>query len=223
MKVLIPTCSFAIVVFLLLATTGCEPNPTESSEKNIRPNPDTSVVVYKPNIYLYPKTESSLLVELLFPLGGSIIQSVPSYLNGWRIEVEPSGKIDHQYDFLFYECQTPNAYQYNSGWVVSRDTLSSFFSANLLDAGFRGREIADFTEYWIPRLTDHPYYIIYPQFADDIGKVIQLKLSESPDNMLRVFYVIKGSEDNRAKLITPAIPKFVRDGFVVAEWGVVLK
>lgn len=221
MKNLISICFLAIIIFFLLGPTGCKNSPTESSDQS---KPDTSrVVVYKPNIYLYPKTKSTLSVELLFPLGGNIIQSVPSYLNGWRIEVEPSGRIDQQYDFLFYESQIPNAYQYNSGWVVSRDTLSSFFSANLLRTGFREREIIDFTEYWIPRLTDRPFYIIYPQFADDIGKVIQLNISEPPDNMLRLFYVIKGSESNGTELITPSIPKFVRNGFVVAEWGVVLK
>jgi internalin A len=144
-------------------------------------------------------------------------------LNGWCVEVEPSGKINQRYDFLFYESETPNAYQYNSGWVVSRDTLSSFFSTNLLNTGFREREISDFTEYWIPRLTDHPFYIIYPQFADDIGKVIQLNISESPNNVQRLFYVIQGSENGGVKLIAPTIPKFVRSGFVVVEWGVVLK
>jgi hypothetical protein len=221
MKNLISIFILAVLIIFLLVSAGCEKSPTESSDKS---KPDTSmVVVYKPNIYLYPKTTSTLLVKLLFPLGGNIIKSIPSYGDGWDIEVEPSGKINQQYDFLFYESQTPNAYQYNSGWVISRDTLSSFFSTNLLNAGFSQREINDFIEYWIPLLSDYPFYIIYPQFADDIGKVIQLNISEPPDNMLRLFYVIQGSESNGAELVKPKIPKFVRSGFVVTEWGVVLR
>jgi len=212
---------FTTLISFVSVTTGCKNSPTESSDQS---NYDSSKVrVMKPNIYLYPKTKCILSVKLAFPLGGNIIQSVPSYLNGWNIEVDTSGKIDQQYDYLFYESETPNDYQYNAGWVVSRNTLSSFISANLLKIGFNEREVSDFLEYWIPRLTDHPFYIIYPQFADDIGKVIQLNISIPPENVLRLFYVIRGSESNSTKLDIPTIPKFVRSGFVVVEWGVILK
>jgi internalin A len=185
---------------------------------------DTSqVVVMKPNIYLYPRTTRNLSVALEFPLGGSILQSIPSYSTGWNVSVEPSGKINQQYDYLFYESKNPDMYQYQSGWVVSRDTLTSFFTNNLLLAGFSEREKDDFIEYWIPRLIDYPYYIIYPQFADEIGKTIQLKISEPPDTMLRLFYIIKGTTNMDQTLSVPTIPQFKRNGFVVTEWGVVLK
>jgi len=181
------------------------------------------VVVKKPNIYLYPTSARMLSVTLEFPLGGSVIQSVPLYSNGWNISVEPSGKINKVYDYLFYESKNPDAYQYDSGWIVGSDKLESFFSNNLLQAGFNEREKDDFIEYWIPRLTDYPYYIVYPQVADDIGKVIRLKISESPDKMLRLFYVIKGTTETNHKLTVPTIPQFKRTGFFVTEWGVVIK
>ncbi|MGD0037616.1 MAG: hypothetical protein ABSC53_10030 [Bacteroidota bacterium] len=181
------------------------------------------VVVYKPNIYLYPQTTRNLSVALEFPMGGSILQSVPLYSSGWNVSVEPSGKINQQYDYLFYESKNPDAYQYDSGWIVSRDTLSSFFTNNLLLAGFSEREKNDFIEYWIPRLVEYPYYTIYPQFANEIGKTIQLKISESPDNMLRLFYVIQGRSDFGKTLPVPLISAFKRIGFIVAEWGVILK
>jgi hypothetical protein len=185
---------------------------------------DTShVIVRKPNIYLYPQTTRSLSVTLEFPLGGSVLQSIPLYSGGWNVSVEPSGKIDQKYDYLFYESKNPDTFQYTSGWIVSRDTLTSFFSNNLLFAGFSQREKSDFIEYWIPRLVEYPYYIIYPQFADEIGKVIRLKISEQPDNMLRLFYVIQGTNDSGKMLPTPPIPQFERNGFVVTEWGVILK
>jgi hypothetical protein len=185
---------------------------------------DTSqVFVMKPNIYLYPQTTRNLSVALEFPLGGSVLQSIPLYSGGWNVSVEPSGKIDQKYDYLFYESKNPDTFQYTSGWIVSRDTLTSFFSNNLLLAGFSQREKSDFIEYWIPRLVEYPYYIIYPQFADEIGKVIRLKISESPDNMLRLFYVIQGTNDFGKMLPAASIPQFTRYGFVVAEWGVILK
>ena len=179
--------------------------------------------VEKPNIYLYPQTKRNLSVALEFPLGGSIVQSVPLYSHGWNVRVEPSGKIDRQYGYLFYESKIPDMYQYQSGWVVGKDTLASFFSNNLLLAGFNEREKDDFIEYWIPRLADYPYYVVYPQFADEIGKTIQLKISVQPDNMVRLFYVLQGRNDVGKMLPVPAIPPFKRMGFVVTEWGVVLK
>ncbi len=184
---------------------------------------DTQVVVKKPNIYLYPQTTRNLSVALEFPMGGSVIQSIPLYSDGWNVSVEPSGKINQQYDCLFYESKNPDAYQYDSGWIVGRDTLSSFFTNNLLFAGFSEHEKNDFIEYWIPRLVDYPYYTIYPQFANEIGKTIQLKISVSPDNMLRLFYAIKGTTNKAQMLRVPLIPAFKRIGFVVAEWGVILK
>jgi hypothetical protein len=172
---------------------------------------------------MYPTTPCLLTVRLVFPLGGSIVESVPAYLSEWQIEADPSGRINRQYDYLYYESRTPDAYQYNTGWVVMKDTLLSFFNSNLQEAGFSKRERADFTDYWIPRLVDYPYYIIYPQFQEDIDKVIRLEISKTPDNVLRLFYVIKGSESNTVELHTPSIPGFERKGFVVTEWGVIVK
>ena len=219
MKTLILISLSMMLGLFLSIIAGCKKSPTEPPNT---PAKDT-VGVYEPNIYLYPQTKSTLSVKLVFPLGGSIVQSEPPYMNGWRVEVDSSGKIDQQYDYLIYEAHTPDEYQYNSGWVVSRDTLVSFFRNNLLKIGFSEQEETDFISYWIPRLSDHTFYFIYPQFAGDIQKVIQLNVSPVPDNILRLFYVIKGSESNEAQLMTPSIPIFKRNGFVVAEWGVVLK
>lgn len=181
------------------------------------------VIADKPNIYLYPLKACSLSVHLQFPSGGSVIQSIPSYGNGWNVLVDTTGKIDQKYDYLFYEGSTPDAYQYTTGWVVSKDTLASFFSNTLLQAGFSEREKNDFIEYWAPRLTDSSYDIVYPQFTADIEKVIRLNVSQTPDNMLRLFYVVHGTNGSSATLSQPIIPEFHRTGFVAAEWGVILK
>jgi len=181
------------------------------------------VVVYKPNIYIYPTVTTNIGVKLDFPLGGTVLQSIPEYSDGWNVTVEPSGKIDGQYDYLFYESRNPDAYQYSAGWLVRRDTLTSFFTHHLLFAGFNEREKDDFIDYWIPRLTEYPYYIIYPQFKNDIDKVIRLDVSKTPDAILRLFYVVKGTTINDASLKAPSTPAFQRHGFVVTEWGVILK
>jgi hypothetical protein len=181
------------------------------------------VVVRKPNIYLYPVTTRMISVKLEFPSGGSVIQSQPLYFGGWTVNVEPSGKINGQYDYLFYESNTPDMFQYSAGWIVAQDSLTSFFSNNLLSVGFNQRETKDFLDYWIPLLKTHAYYFIYPQFNRDIEQVIRIKVSDTPDALLRLFYVIKGANSIKISLPTPLVPKFERKGFVVTEWGVILK
>ena len=214
---------FYFSILLLILLTGCKEHSTEPSNSNDSLNSDTThypPYTRKPNIYIYPPSKCSLSVKLEFPLGGTIIKSIPQYDEGWEISVEPSGKINNKYDYLYYECVNPDAYQHTFGWVVNRDSLSTFFSNNLLDAGFNVNEKNDFINYWIPRLTEHQYFIIYPQFSDDIDKVIRLKFSITPDKILRLFYSIKGTDSPNVNLKIPIIPKFERTGFVVAEWGV---
>ena len=178
---------------------------------------------YKPNIYIYPEQTIDLDVSLDFPQGGEVTTSIPEYGAGWSVTVEPSGLIDGKYDYLFYEAQNPDMYQYDNGWVVSQDELESFFRDNLAQTCFIKKEIDDFVDYWIPLLRDYPYYAIYPQYSKDIDKMIRLGFSIQPDNVLRLFYSIKGLDSKNVSLPAPEIPQFARTGFVVAEWGVVIK
>ena len=224
MKKIITIVLFQFFIIFLILSSGCKSNSTESSYSDELPADTTHYSPYtrKPNIYIYPVKTCSLSVKIEFPLGGTIIKSIPYYENGWDVSVTPSGRINNEYDYLFYESINPEKYQYSKGWIIRRDSLSIFFSNSLLEAGFNNHEKNDFIEYWIPRLIEYPYYIIYPELLEDIDKVIQLKFSVQPDKVLRLFYVIKGTEYPNLKLYAPIIPKFERSGFVVTEWGVVM-
>ena len=206
----------------LIFFSGCE-NSTEPEKIETVPDTTGGPVVRKPNIYLYPTEACSLSVKLEFPMGGKIIESEPLYNNGWFVQVEPNGRINDNDDYLYYEATCPDVYQYDVGWRVSRDSLLEFFSTNLSATGFNDKEKNDFLEYWIPRLVDYDYYIIYPQYSQIIEKIINLKFSIHPDNILRLFYVIEGMNNEEVISPPPPIPHFNRHGFVVAEWGVILK
>lgn len=206
---------------LLVFSSGCK-HSTEPEEPT-KPDTTGGLTVKKPNIYLYPEKICSINVKLEFPLGGKIIESEPIYNDGWVVKVSPLGKINDQYDYLYYEATCPEVYQYQSGWIIRKDSLSDFFSTNLIKTGFNDAEKNDFIEYWIHILSEYEYYIIYPQYSQEIEKIIQLKSSIKPDNILRLFYVINGTNNNQKVLSTPTIPSFNRNGFVIAEWGVVIK
>ncbi len=182
---------------------------------------EEGAMVYKPNIYLYPEKTTKLDVDLEFPHGGNVTVSDPSYPEAWQnIIITPDGKIDKKHEFLFYEAQLPDLWQYGEGWVLRRQHLPLFFTTNLEKYGFNEREIHDFMEYWIPRLKDAPYYAIYPQHTAMVNQAISLDISQRPDALLRLFYVIEDMQGYFA-LPEPDVPEFTRKGFTVTEWGVI--
>jgi len=198
---------------------SCEPDDNCEDETEC----DTCNVLRKPNIYIYPNENIQLTVKLHFLLGGEIVKSIPEYGNGWNVLVDTSGLINSTYSFLFYESTQPDIWQRNYGWIIKTDKLESFFRQNMTDYGFNGREIDDFIAYWIPRLNSYPLYSIYPQTKTIIDDVIQLEFSKQPENILRLFYVIKGHNQLQDKLTVPTIDSFKREGYFVTEWGGILK
>lgn len=213
--------SVAVLLFLVgsivLSFQSCKPDEEEVPC-------DTCMVAYKPNIYLYPVQTEQLKVEVIFPEGGRIIASEPTYNLGWDVEVEPNGRIDGKYDFLFYESRQPNRWQRSNGWVVSQTDVARFFDENLSSYGFSKAETADFINWWTQRLRDYPYYVVYPQTNTQIDPLIRLRIFPEPDKVLRLFYLIEGVAKRPAHLLpAPAITAFERKGFVVAEWGVLMQ
>lgn len=175
----------------------------------------------KPNIYLYPHEQMDLDVNISFPHGGEVTTSIPNYGSGWKnLSIDPAGKINDEFTFLFYESQNPDLSQYNEGWTIAQQDLESFFTKNLIETGFEEQEIIDFIDFWIPILTDYPYYAIYPQYNEQLSKMTELEFSIEPDNLLRLLYSIEGQQDDSLILPEPAIPNFKREGFHVVEWGV---
>lgn len=206
--------AIAIAIFYFLSLQ----KKNETIKKEEKPEP----VAYKPNIYIYPVRNTILNVTLKFPKGGHVIKSIPEYNTGWNINVSSFGVINNEYNYLFYESTQPDGWQKEKGWVVPKAQLPYFFQENMKAFGFNDKEIADFTEYWIPRLTDKKYYAIYPQVNEGINKLIQVNFSQTPDNVLRVFYFIKGINDNQIIEKYNINSTFKRTGFHVAEWGVVM-
>lgn len=176
----------------------------------------------KPNIYLYPAKTMDLSVEISFPQGGSITKSDPEYGKEWNVSVEPDGTIDGQHSYLFYEADVPPRYQEEKGYVVKREDLEYFFSEHLEESGITGQEKDDFLEWWIPRLLFSEYFVIYPQYENDIKDLIEISFSVQPDNFRRLYYLVKTTDDPASvKIEPPEIPEFKREGFFGVEWGVV--
>jgi hypothetical protein len=207
-----------LLVPILILDFGCNNNSTEPND-----NDTTTVIARKPNLYIYPEEKISLSIELVFPKGGTVIESIPEYNNQWEITVEPSGKINNSFDYLFYECEIPNLTQTKVGWLIEKRNLEDFFVNNLSNSGFNQREISDFNEYWIPLLSNYDYYAIYPQYKSDLDKIVTIYFSEEPNNFYRLFYLIIGRDDNNLEIEKPVLESAVRENYFAVEWGVILK
>ncbi|MCK4694710.1 MAG: hypothetical protein KAT74_03055, partial [Candidatus Cloacimonetes bacterium] len=184
--------------------------------------PNYYILDYKPNIYLYPQVSIELDLNILFPHTGKVVVSIPEYPEQWRnLQIEPDGKINDQYNYLFYESIQPNVFQKSKGWVVELENLEDFFKENLQKSGFNQTEINDFIEHWIPILIDSKYYAIYPQYNKQLDPLIQLNFSKQPDSILRLTYFVEKLHSKEIELVKPEIPSFERTGFVVTEWGLI--
>lgn len=210
---------FVSLVLSIIVFQNCEPEDDGENE----PDCDTCNIVRKPNIYIYPTEIIQLTLKLDFPLGGEILASIPDYNTGWNISVDTNGLINNTYTHLFYESTQPDVWQEQNGWIIKANELESFFRINMSDYGFEGQEIDDFVNYWIPQFDKYSYYSIYPQTQSIINDVIVMDFSNQPDNLLRLFYVIKGSDQILDKLTEPTIDDFEREGYFITEWGVILK
>jgi hypothetical protein len=180
------------------------------------------IIIYKPNIYIYPQKTINLCLNISFPFGGEIIKSIPDYNKGWCVKVDSTGKIDNKYNFLFYESSQPDKFQYKQGWCIAQSDLKSFFIKNLKLYNFSDIEIRDFLEYWIPKLIHNKYYKIYPQTNTNIDNLVKLNFSIQPDNINRLFYGFVGV-DKYSKIEEPVLVKYYRQGFYIMEWGGFIK
>ncbi len=208
------------LLFFAFGVSNCS-IPTESVKKDTTSTGEFGPIVRKPNIYIYPTQNLKMTLKINFPNGGRVIESIPNYDSGWNINVDTTGLINNRYPYLYYEATAPDLYQYEKGWVVQKNNLSAFFKHNLQKTGFSEKEISDFIAYWIPVLKASEYYAIYPQYREDISSIVQIEFSSPPDNLLRLFYVIKECDPEFEIDRVPEIPEFNRAGFYVVEWGVI--
>jgi hypothetical protein len=198
-------------------------------------------IVRKPNIYLYPPETTDITVQLELGEGCKLTRSDPAYGDGWRVTASPDGYLSDsrgyvvgeaggeevifdapRYGYLFYEAEAPDAWQTERGWLVDvGEDLGDFFAGNLAAYGFNEREIKDFLDYWVPRLTAG-YYAVFPQLTADIEPLIGMEVNPEPDSVLRLFYYLVADPLMGGELAPPWIVPFEREGFTVVEWGVIL-
>lgn len=175
----------------------------------------------KPVIYLYPTKEEDIDVQVK-PSGGMTITD-PAYGNGWHVRATPSGSIYNyadakNYPYLFWEGKGIDYSMPTEGFVIASKDMAVVLGKKLADQGLNDHEIADFMEYWLPKLQAKPYYFItfVPQKEFDV--LAPLTISPRPDTVIRVFMDYKGL-DAPINVKPLELRKIERKGLTVVEWG----
>ena len=178
----------------------------------------------KPVIYLYPETTTHVKVNLQL---SRLSYSEPVYGSGWEVIAEPSGQLTEvksgqKYPYLFWEGKGIGEYNTpEKGFVVARADLDKFFSDKLGQLGLIAKEISDFKEYWLPKMSRSPYYFV--SFIGTVGmnKLAPLQVEPKPDTVIRILMDYKPLQ-KPVKTIEPQLSALDRQGFTVVEWGGVL-
>ena len=176
----------------------------------------------KPIIYLYPTQETNLNVQVV--PNGTLTFTYPEYKNGWDVTAFPNGHLtlnNQSYNYLWWESRTnSDLTNPESGFIVKKDDLNSFFDSKLASIGLKQNEINDFKEYWIDTMTkeNSEYYQVSFLMNDEVNQIAKLNFSEKVDTLLRVFMLYK-PVGSIATIPEQKLSKVDRLGFTVVEWG----
>ena len=172
--------------------------------------------IKKPAIYLYPREDSFVNVQL--EINGKLTKNIPVYNNGWNVFVTKEGLIDNKYDYLFYEAKLKQIELPNEGWVVKYEDLENWFDINLILLGLNEKEKNQFKDYWLNELSYSNYYKI-ELFEDSFLKEnMDLKISPQPNTLIRLNFNFKAL-NKKIVISEPMIITPKRIGFTVVEWG----
>jgi hypothetical protein len=178
----------------------------------------------KPVIYLYPKSEQDIQVQVK-PTGGLTV-SDPDYGNGWKVRATPDSVIYNYtngktYPYLFWEGHSKEYSRPKNGFVLEKKEVHDAMVGMLHSLGLNDKETADFLEFWEPKLTQSPYVFVTFVSQKQFDVMAPLTVLPQPDTVIRVFMDYEPL--NAPMSVEPMqIHTPIRNGFTVVEWGGVL-
>lgn len=180
----------------------------------------------KPVIYLYP--ESTMDISVWVSPRGGFSYTEPEYGDGWDVTAYPDGRIVNredglEYPYLFWEGRGGLYTPVQTYWVVEQPRVESFLRETLAKMNFNQNEIADFVEFWLPRMQDASYYKIGFHGTNVMNELAPLSLSVKPDHVFRILMDYEELETWQPSRPPARLPRANRDGFEVMEWGGVLR
>ncbi|CDM70033.1 hypothetical protein CM240_2916 [Clostridium bornimense] len=192
-----------LIIMTIIITTGCYNNCKE-----------------KPVIYLYPTEVTDVEVKLDFQ--GELTCTYPDYNDVWSVTATPEGKLTNieegrEYSYLYWEGSSREKWDMSEGFVVKGEDTKEFLQEKLEYMGLTAKEYNEFIVYWLPKLQENKYNLIY--FAgEEYNENAKLEITPTPDSILRVMMVYKPL-DKPIEIKEQKLEKWERKGFAVVEWG----
>ncbi|MFC1721897.1 hypothetical protein ACFL0Z_03215 [Patescibacteria group bacterium] len=179
----------------------------------------------KPVIYLYPEKTINVSVQVE-PKGG-FSYTEPEYGTGWKIIADSKSNLldlasKRTYPYLFWEGEGAIYSQPEKGFVVAQSDVHSFLIEKLKLHGLDNEEIADFIEFWEPRMQDAPYYFVTFLGNAAMDRLAPLTIDPQPDTVIRVLMDFSPL-DQPIDVTGYEIRTPQRQGFTVVEWGGVIR
>lgn len=211
-----------LLVSISLLFTGCTPvgcTPV-SAEKDEAPD---TVVIEKPMIYMYGYN-SQVTVKLQLDANTKIVSSYPAYPDdGWKLFSKNgtfSNKYGREYYGLFYEVETSNEFDFDSGFCFEGKKSRDFLEIITKMLGLNAREANEFIVYWLPEFENNKYNVVSFQ-TTAWQKSVKLSVEPAADITLRVCMAWYASDKpvsiSRQKLRD--LSGLKRQGKIVVEWG----
>lgn len=90
------------------------------------------------------------------------------------------------------------------------------------EMGLSDKEIADFKEFWLPKMPATPYVRLSWLLTPEMDTLAPLAVSPKPDSSIRVFLDFEGL-NSKIDIAPQVLPHYERKGFTLVEWGGLLK
>jgi len=172
----------------------------------------------KPVVYLYPTKDTPVEVKV----GANVTVSEPEYGQGWKGIARSNGQVvvdGKTYPNLFWEGLGWGLYpQIKSGTVTKTLAARELITSQLKYMNLNDREVADFLEFWMPKMPKTEYVRISWIYGEEMEELAPLYINPKPDSVIRVFMDFAGLEAP-INIEKQVLPKFERKGFTAVEWG----
>ncbi len=180
----------------------------------------------KPVIYLYPTKTTDINVQLS-PVGG-FTKTEPAYGEGWNVTASPDGSLVNKadgetYPYLFWEGRGGFYAEPKYFDVIAKADVDQYLTMTLAKYGLNAQEMADFKEFWLPRMQSADYYKIGWHGTSVMNALAPLHLSLAPQTLIRILMDYTELSSPVVGKPLPSIATPERQGFTVVEWGGVLR
>ena len=198
---------------------------TETGERKIEETYmiDINMETRKPVIYLYPKKEQQVDIQIDIE-HGSLTTTYPKYKEnkGWSVIAKPDGTLidpstQKEYYALYWEANSRYHYDMSKGFVVKGTDCAEFLEEKLAEIGLNHREANEFIIYWLPILEGNKYNLIHFS-TDEYAAENRMNISPKPETLIRLLMVYSPL-DNPIKIEPQQFSPIQRKGFTVIEWG----